>query len=109
MAEPARAGPEPAERKPDPRASGWAGAQRAMATAAESCALAVAELARRPGDAAALEMARLTLRVLENLGDTVRRLAFGEALLEAERERAYAAGVADCKAARYRLSVVDGG
>jgi hypothetical protein len=112
MAEPAHAsvdGAEPAGRKPDPRASGWAAAQRAMATAAQSCALAVAELAARPGDGAALEMARLTLAVLENLGGTLRDLSYGEELLKGERERAYAQGVADCKAARCRLQVVDGG
>lgn len=111
MAEHARAsaaGPGP-ERKPDPRASGWAGAQRAMASAAQACSLAVTELTSRPGEAAALEMTRLCLAVLENLGDTVRRLSFDEAVMEAERARAYAEGVAACKAQRCRLGVIPGG
>jgi hypothetical protein len=116
MAEPARGCADgekspavPPARKPDPRASGWAAARRAMIAAAESNALAVTGLARDPRDAAALEMARLTIRVLENLGDVLRDLTFGEAILEAECERAYAAGVAACKAARCRLEVIDGG
>jgi hypothetical protein len=115
MAEPVRASaddqgaPAPEGRRPDPRASGWAGAQRAMAAAAGAVGLAVTELASRPGDPAALEMARLTLAVLENLGDTLRRLSFDEAVMAEERAAGYREGYEACKAARCRLHVVDGG
>jgi hypothetical protein len=114
MAEPARRnadGPEPGdpERKPDPRASGWAGAQAAMAIAAQACALAVTELAARPGETAALEMAGLCRAMLENLGDTIRRLDFSAEVMAEERARAYAEGYRACKKDRCRLAVVDGG
>jgi hypothetical protein len=114
MAEPARdvadgPGPVPAlARGPDPRAPGWAGAQRAMVAAAELNAVAVRELAARP-DGAALEIARLSITVLENLGDCLRGLSFPEAVMEEERKRAFDEGVAACKAARCRLQVVGGG
>ena len=112
MAEPARAGAdggEPAEppaRKPDPRASGWAGAQRAMATAAQACGLAVTELAARPGEEAALEMARLCRGVLEGLGDTLHRLSFDEAVMAEERAAAWREGYEACRVQRCRLGVV---
>ena len=113
MAEPARASegePGPAEgRRPDPRASGWAGAQRAMSAAAGAVALAVTGLASRPADPAALEMARLSLAVLQNLGDTLRRLSFDEAVMAEERAAAFREGVEACKAARCRLQVIGGG
>ena len=115
MAEPARASaddpgpPAPEGRRPDPRASGWGGAQRAMAAAAEVCGLAVTGLASRPGEEAALEMARLTLGVLENLGDTLRRLSFDEAVMAEERAAAYREGWEACKAQRCRLEVIPGG
>jgi hypothetical protein len=80
-----------------------------MVVAAESCALAVAELAGRPDDDAALEMARLSIAVLECLGDCLRGLSFPEAVLEEERQRAFDEGVAACKAARCRLELIDGG
>ncbi|HEY3652349.1 MAG TPA: hypothetical protein VGL33_30575 [Streptosporangiaceae bacterium] len=112
MAEPARVEadePGPAGgRRPDPRASGWPGAQRAMVVAAEVVGLAVTELVSRPGDAAALEMARLCAGVLENLGDTLRRLSFDEAVMAEERQRGFDEGYEACKAQRCRLQVVDG-
>lgn len=112
MAEPARGGaddPRPAEaRRPDPRASGWPGAQRAMAIAAQACGLAVTELASRPADPAALEMARLTLGVLENLGDTLRRLAFDEAVMAEERAAGFREGY-EAGRVRRRLGVIPGG
>jgi hypothetical protein len=115
MAEPARASaddpgpPAPEGRRPDPRASGWPGAQRAMVIAAEAVGLAVTELVSRPGDPAALEMARGILAVLENLGDTLRRLSFDEAVMAEERAAAYREGWEACKAQRCRLEVIDGG
>jgi hypothetical protein len=80
-----------------------------MIVAAQSNALAVTELAGRPGAANALKMVRLTISVLENLGETLRQLSFDEAILAQECARAYAQGAADCKAARCRLEVIDGG
>jgi len=112
MAEPARRnadGEEPPARKPDPRASGWAAAQQAMITAAQSNALAVRELAARPGDAAALEMVKLTITVLENLGDAFRRLSFDEAVMAEERAAGYRDGYEACRAKRCRLEVIPGG
>ena len=114
MAEPVRASaddqgpPAPEGRKPDPRASGWPAAQRAMVIAAEAVALAVTELASRPGDPAALEMARLCGGVLENLGDTLRRLSFDAAVMAEERQRGFDEGYEACRAARCRLHVIDG-
>lgn len=108
MGDPARNADDgdPAGRKPDPRASGWAGAQRAMAAAAESVDRAVTELESRPGEKAALEMARLCLAVLENLGDTLRELSIPEAVMDEERTRAWREGWEACKAQRCRLAAV---
>ena len=90
-------------------ASGWAGAQRAMSVAAQSNALAVRELAARPGDAAALEMVRLTITVLEALGDALRQLSFDEAIFDEVRSEGYREGYEACKAQRCRLGVIPGG
>jgi hypothetical protein len=115
MAEPVRASaddqgpPAPEGRKPDPRASGWPGAQRAVTIAAEAVALAVTELVSRPGDPAALEMARLCGGVLGNLGDSLRRLSFDAAVMAEERQRGFDEGYEACRAARCRLHVIDGG
>ena len=112
MAEPARenaADPGPAQRKPDPRASGWASAQQAMIIAAQSNVLAVSEALARPGDDAALEMAALSIRILETLGETFRRLTAEEAVMAEERAAGYREGYAACKADRCRLGVIDGG
>ena len=108
MAEPARAGADGAERRPDPRASGWAGAQRAMGIAAQACGLAVTELATRPGEEPALEMARLCRGVLESLGDTLRRLSFDEAVMAEERAAGFREGYEEGRARR-RLGVIRGG
>ena len=98
----------PAPRRPDPRASGWASARQAMIVAAQSNALAVTELADRPGDANALEMVRLTITVLESLGETFRRLTTEEAVMAEERAKAYREGYEACKKERCRLEVVNG-
>ena len=79
-----------------------------MSVAAEAVALAVTELASRPDDDPALEMARLCRAVLENLGDTLRRLSFDEAVMAEERAAAFSEGYEACKAERCRLQVVDG-
>jgi hypothetical protein len=96
----------PAADELDPRKLVWGDVRRAIVTGAQAAGLAVTELARRPADAAALEMAGLTRAVLESALEMARRWVVDEAVLEAERERAYAAGAADCKAARCRLSTV---
>ena len=87
-----------------------------MIIAAESSKLAASELAARPQDAAALEMVRLTVRVLENLGEIARegveaeRSRTADEVVHAlELKQMYEQGVADCKARRCRLGVVDGG
>jgi hypothetical protein len=79
-----------------------------MITAAESNKLAVRELAARPGDDAALEMTRLTITVLESLGETFRRLAAEDAVMAEERAAGWREGWEACKAQRCRLQVVDG-
>jgi hypothetical protein len=112
MAEPAYGGAEegrPPPRSPDPRASGWAAAQQAMAVAAESNVLAVKEALGRPDDDAALEMARLSIRILERLGETIGNLKYGEAMFSEQYDAGYRAGYEACKAERCRLGVIDGG
>jgi hypothetical protein len=79
-----------------------------MIVAAESNKLAVRELAARPGDDAALEMTRLTITVLESLGETFRRLAAEDAVMAEERAAGWREGWEACKAQRCRLQVVDG-
>ena len=103
----------PDEPDPDPvgevRKHGpdWAGVQLAMMASAEACALACAELAANPHHGAAKAMVQLTRSLLERLGDVARQRQFNDEVLEAERAAAFAAGMAACKAARCRLSVVD--
>jgi hypothetical protein len=99
----------PAAGRTDPTAPGWADVRHALVTEARACALAVTELARKPGDKGALEMAGLTLRVLEDLGVIARRWEVDEAVIEAERARAFEEGRQACLAARSRLEVIDGG
>ena len=113
MTEPARraSGPGPdddPERTPYPRAAGWGDVRTALVTDLHAVALAAAQVAARPGDPAAVAMLGLAVRVLESLGAIAGRCEFGEAVIEAERARAYRQGVADCKAARCRLKAVDG-
>lgn len=112
MAEPARSadGPDdPAARKPDPRLPGWADVRRALITEARACALAVQELARDPASEPAREMAALILSVLQDLGVIARRWEVDEAVIEAERARAFEEGRQTCQAAWRRLEVIDGG
>ena len=112
MAEPARRnaeGPAPddPERRPDPRAGGWADVRDAAVIAVCAWRLAVEELVREPGSEAALEMVRLTGGVVESLGVIAGRCTIDEVVIEAIRARAYAEGWAACKAARCRLAAVD--
>jgi hypothetical protein len=94
--------------RPDPRAPGWADVRRALVTEARACALAVTELARDPGGGAALEMASLTLSVLQDLGVIARRWEIDEAVIEAERARGFEEG-RQSRAARGGIQVIDGG
>jgi hypothetical protein len=114
MAEPARRnadGPPPddPERKPDPRAGGWADVRHALIADSRLVAQAAAGVAARPGDSAALAVLTLAVQVFEDLRAIGSRWQVDEAVMEAERERGFAAGVAACKAARCRLEVIDGG
>jgi hypothetical protein len=92
----------PAARGPDP---GEVAVRRALIVAAESCALAVAELAGRPDDDAALEMFRLSIAVLENLGEAARGRVLDEAVLEQKLAAAFEAG----RTWRRRLGIIHGG
>ena len=114
MAEPARRnadGPAPddPERKPDPRAGGWADVRHALVADSHLVAQAAAGVAARPGDSAALAVLTLALDILQDLRAIASRCQVGEAILEAERERGFAAGVEACKAQRCRLEVIPGG
>jgi hypothetical protein len=113
MAEPAHRnadGPAaPETRRPDPRASGWAAARQAMIIAAESNALAVRQALARPGDAGTLELARLSISLLEALGGTLRELSFDAEVFAAQYDAGWRARDEACKACRCRLQVVDGG
>ena len=113
MAEPARRnadGPAPddPERKPDPRAGGWADVRHALIADSHLVAQAAAQVAARPGDAAAVAVLTLALDVMADLRVIGRRWQVDEAVIDAERDRAYAEGYAACKAGRCRLSAVPG-
>ena len=115
MAEPARRnadGPRPehpAAAQLDPRKRVWADVQESIITCAQVAGLAVTELASRPDDDAAVKMAGLTLEAFERAVEIGRQWVVGEAVLEAERDRAYAAGYEACKAQRCRFEVIPGG
>jgi hypothetical protein len=115
MAVPARqSADDPAPEDPekgtlDPRKLVWADVRSALVTQIGAVGLAVAEMAARPGDAAALEMARLNLAVLESLGEMARRWVVDEKILEAVRQQTWDEAVAWCKAHRRRLEVAGGG
>jgi hypothetical protein len=80
-----------------------------MIIAAESNKLAVREALARPGDAAALKMAELSITVLEKLGETLGNLKYGEAMFDEQYDAGWRARDEACKACRCRLQVVDGG
>jgi hypothetical protein len=101
--------PERGSRKSDALSPGWADVRDLVIASGASAALAVTGLARDPGSPAALEQARLTRAAFEHAVEIARRWAVDEAVLSAERQRAYALGVADCRARRGRLGVIGGG
>jgi hypothetical protein len=80
-----------------------------MIAAAELNILAVAGALARPGDPAALEIAQLSIAVLEGLGDAIRPLSFDEAFGAEQRQRGFDEGWEACKAQRCRLEVIPGG
>ena len=96
-----------AENGPDVARLG--GRPRRLAAAVRAWVLAVGELARDPRDAAALAMVETTGRAVQALGEIGRRWVLDEAVLEAERARAWQAGYDACRADRCRLAVIDGG
>ena len=110
MAEPVRriaGGPDDdPERRPDPRASGWADVRRALIADSHLVAQAAGQVAARPGDAAALAVLTLAVEILGDLRAIGSRWVVGEAGLEAEHERGFAAGYAACKADRCRMTAV---
>jgi hypothetical protein len=111
MTVPARGGadgPRPAEAVLDPRKRIWADVQGAIIVNAHAAGLAVAELAHRPDDDAALEMAALTREAFERAVGIGRQWVIDEAVLAEQRQRGFDEGVAACKEARCRLRVVDG-
>ena len=120
MAEPARVNEagrdDPAGPGGRPGPLFWADVQDAVTASARTAAMVAEELARDPGNGAALAMAGLLVTALDSLGGVAGRLAdaeqgrvLDEKILEAERDRAYAEGWAACQAARCRLGVIGGG
>jgi hypothetical protein len=115
MAEPAHGGAEaarpehPAAAQLDPRKLVWADVRSAIITNARAAALAVSGLGRRPGDAAALEMAELTREAFERAVEIGRQWVVSEAVLNEEHDAGFREGVEWCKAQRGRLEVIDGG
>ena len=114
MAQPAhRNAPGPAaddpERKPDPRAGVWADVRQIIIADSHLVAQASGMVAARPGDAIARAVLTLAIESFERAVAIGRRWQVDEAVMEAERERGFAAGYAACKADRCRLAVVDGG
>lgn len=86
----------------------WCDLRKAVIIEAEAVRHAVNEMAGRPGDPAALALAASILAILEIHADMARRWGFDESVLAAERERAYAQGAADARAARRGLHAVPG-
>jgi hypothetical protein len=115
MAEPAYGGadgprPEhPEAGRLDPRKRVWADVQETIITCAHAAGLAVTELAHRPDDDPAREMAALTRKAFDRAVVIGQQWVVSEAFLEAERKRAFDEGVEWCKAQRPRLEVIPGG
>lgn len=86
MAEPAR------RNATGPAAPGWADVRRQMMVAAQAVMSSVTAYLAAGGDESAppAAMAALAIEVLTGLGAAARRLDWGEAVVEAERERAVA-------------------
>jgi predicted pyridoxine 5'-phosphate oxidase superfamily flavin-nucleotide-binding protein len=115
MGEPARGGadgprPEhPAAARLDPRKRIWADVQETIITCAHVAALAVTELASRPDDDAAVQMAALSLGAFERAVEIGRQWVLDEVVLNEQYATGYREGYKACKEQRCRLEVVDGG
>jgi hypothetical protein len=115
MAEPARGSadgsrPEyPAEAVLDPRKRVWGDVMSAIIASACAAGRTVTVLESRPGDAAALEVAKLNLESFNAAVEIGRQWVVYEAALAEQWQRGFDEGVAACKAARCRLEVIDGG
>jgi hypothetical protein len=96
-------------RKSDPLSPGWANYREAAIAAMELAGIVLADLAARPGDAAALRRADLITALLREHAEIGRRCTVDEAVFSAERARAYAEGVAYGRTARKCFEVIDGG
>lgn len=84
---------EPARRSAaGPAAPGWSDVRRQMMVSAQACAAAVTAYLAAGGDDASgpAVMGALAIGVMQDLGATARRLDVGEAVIEAERDRAVA-------------------
>jgi hypothetical protein len=74
-----------------PAAPGWGDVQRRMMAAAQVCAVAVAQACAGGDDSGvAVALAGLAIGELHGLAALARRLDVGEAVIEAERDRAVA-------------------
>jgi hypothetical protein len=111
MAEPAYGGADdgrpahPQAARLDPRKLVWADVRRAIITNAH----AVTELAHRPDEDPAREMAALTREAFERAVEIGRQWVVSEAVMAEERAAGFREGVEWCKAQRHRLGVIDGG
>ena len=92
----------------DPAHAAWCDYRRAVVTAVQAARLSLAELAANPGDPRNADLAESHVALMEALLGLGRRRMIDEQILKDAEQRAYAQGVADCKAARYNLSVVGG-
>ena len=97
---------EPARRcAAGPAAPGWGDVQRQMIISAQAVASAVAAYLAAGGgdDSAPAAMAALAMGVLTDLGAVARRLDVGEAVIQAERDRAVTEDRASCPRPGRRL------
>ena len=88
---------------------GWADVQQGLVRNARVVAQAAAQLAGRPDGDDARDMLRLALAAQESWVELARRWVLDEAVLDAERKRAFEEGFAAGQALRGRLSLVSSG
>jgi hypothetical protein len=83
-------------------ADAWGDIRRAIAIHGEAVARAAAELAARPGDSAAAEMAGLCAGVMGSMEAALRQIVFDAELLDQARAQGWDEGYAAGLAARQR-------
>jgi hypothetical protein len=93
----------------DPRKRIWGDVMSVIVAATCAAEHAVAELARRPRDRAALEQAALTREAFERAVEIGRQWTLDEAVLAEHWQRAFDEGIAAERARRCRLEVIPGG